>query len=123
MNAIITYQNSVSPYHLTAIKFIILQDHQFKPCKTSADCRAGELLYPYNTTTIAIMAPVGTAPLQNLIMTLHATISKGTKAASKTKKFHPAANYKSVRLLDYGNRMQSYPEGFVYKTTSKSNKR
>jgi hypothetical protein len=51
---------------------------------------------------MAMMAPVGTAPLQNLIMTLHATISKGTKAASKTKKFHPAANYKSVRLLDDG---------------------
>jgi hypothetical protein len=70
-----------------------------------------------------MMAPVGTAPVQNLIMTLHATISKGTRAASKTKKFHPAANYKSVRLLDDGNKIRSYPKGFIYKTTSKSNKR
>jgi hypothetical protein len=47
---------------------------------------------------MAMIAPVGTAALQNLIMTLHATISNGTKAASKTKKFHPAANYKSVSV-------------------------
>lgn len=59
---------------------------------------------------MAMIAPVGTAALQNLIMTLHATISNGTKAASKTKKFHPAANYKLVSPSTVGIRRGLTPK-------------
>lgn len=41
---------------------------------------------------IAIVAPAGIELVQNLMMTLQATISKGTRAASKMKKLYPAAN-------------------------------
>jgi hypothetical protein len=42
-----------------------------------------------------MMAPVGTTSLQKPMMTLQATISKGTRAASNTKKFQPAAKPKA----------------------------
>ena len=45
--------------------------------------------------TTAIVAPAGIASVQNWRITLHATISKGTKAASKMKKLYPAAKPKA----------------------------
>lgn len=67
-------QNSVSPYHFTAITLMIA----------------------YKTMTIAITAPVGTASLQKWITTLQAVISKGTRIASKMKKFQPACQQQSA---------------------------
>lgn len=61
--------------------------------------------------TIAIIPPTGTASLQKWIMTLHATISNGTRAASKTKKFHPAATPKASSTKRPANRMKGEEMG------------
>jgi hypothetical protein len=52
-----------------------------------------------------MIAPVGTISLQNPMMTLHATISKGTRAASNTKKFQPAAKPNASSTNLPANRM------------------
>lgn len=51
--------------------------------------------HPYKNKIIPMIAPVGTASDQKCITKLHATISNGTSAASKMKKFHPAAKPKA----------------------------
>jgi len=44
--------------------------------------------YAYIAMTMAIMTPAGIASVQKPIITLQATISKGTKAASKATKLY-----------------------------------
>jgi hypothetical protein len=61
--------------------------------------------------TIAMMAPVGTTSLQNPMITLQATISKGTSAASKMKKFQPAATPKASSTKRPANRIKGEDMG------------
>lgn len=56
--------------------------------------------------TIKMVAHAGIASVQNLMMTLHATISNGTRAASKMKKLYPAANPKPSSTQRPAKRMK-----------------
>jgi hypothetical protein len=61
--------------------------------------------YAYETMMISIIPPAGTISLQKWTMKLQATISNGTRAASKMKKFHAAAMPKASSTYLPANRI------------------